>query len=67
MIEKTERPEIVSDAHLIYLDELRESGATNMWGAGEYLEHEFCLARNESKTILIYWMNTFGERHPRGE
>ncbi len=29
------------EAVLTYLDALRASGATNMFGAGEYLEEEF--------------------------
>lgn len=56
----TERPEVVTDEHLEYLDELRESGVTNMFGAGTYLEDEFGLTRDEARTVLTYWMNTFG-------
>ena len=56
----TERPEVVTDEYLEYLDELRESGVTNMFGAGSYLEEEFGLTRNDARTVLMYWMNTFG-------
>jgi len=60
-----DRPSIVSDNHLTYLDDLRESGVTNMFGAGEYLDRTFSeLNRGESHTILAYWMESFGERHP---
>ena len=61
-----ERPEIVSNEHLEYLDGLRESGATNMFGAAPYLQREFPnLTRAESRTIVSYWMKsfTFSERH----
>lgn len=64
MTDKVERPEIVEDEHLVYLDELRESGDTNMFGAGSYLEDEFCLGRREARTVLSYWMESFDERHP---
>ncbi len=56
----TTRPTIVNDEHLVYLDELRESGVTNMYGAGTYLSRDFGVTRNESHEILGYWMETFG-------
>ncbi len=46
-----------------YLDELRASGDTNMYGAGAYLEAEFDLEKKESANILTDWMDTFSERH----
>lgn len=49
-----------------YLDALRESGATNMFGAGAYLQREFGLTREEARGTLSKWMKTFGERHPKG-
>lgn len=42
-----------------YLDELRESGVTNMYGAGKYLENEFSLTKNEAKDLLLDWMKSF--------
>lgn len=61
-----ERPEFVTEEHLVFLDNLRESGATNMWGAGEYLENEYPeLSEKEAGKILLYWMDTFGERNPK--
>jgi hypothetical protein len=65
MAEKTERPAFATDELLEYLDELRESGVTNMYGAGSYLEAEFALDNKESTEVLIYWMHSFGERHPK--
>ncbi len=47
-----------------YLDELRESGDTNMLGARPYLAIAFDLEKKESADILTDWMKTFGERHP---
>ena len=59
-----ERPENITLEHLEYLDKLRESGATNIFGAGEYIEIEFGLDKKEAKEILSYWMKSFFERHP---
>lgn len=41
-----------------YLDELRESGITNMFGARPYLQEEFGLETNEAGAILVEWMKT---------
>jgi len=45
--------------HFYFLDRLRESGATNMWGATPYLEEEFNLPHNEASKIHLAWMKTF--------
>lgn len=63
MNDTIKKPEALVNFHLIYLDELRDSGATNMFGAGAYLQDEFDLSRNEAREILLYWMNTYEERH----
>ena len=55
------RPERIEDAHLTYLDELRESGVVNMFGAGAYFEREFDCDRLTASFILGYWMDTFGD------
>lgn len=44
-----------------YLDELRESGITNMFGAGSYIQQEFSVTKREARTLPIEWMETFGE------
>jgi|TARA_B100001094_G_scaffold162704_1_gene157467 hypothetical protein len=44
-----------------YLDELRENGETNMFGAAPYLQDEFGLDRKEAREILQNWMNNFGK------
>ena len=60
------KPEYCREEHLIYLDKLRESGVTNMFGAGTYVTAEYGFSLQESKQIVLYWMETFGERHPEG-
>ena len=44
-----------------YLDDLRESGETNMFGAASFLMAEFGIKRKESREILSLWMKTFSE------
>ena len=51
-----EQPEAV---YFNYLVELRDSGVTNMFGAGPYLEEEFGLHRREANDILTAWMKSF--------
>ena len=50
------------EKYFTFLDELRESGVTNMFGAAPYLEDEFQLNRKEAKSILIAWMESFNKR-----
>ena len=39
-----------------YLNRLRESGVTNMFGAVPYLREEFDIGRAEASKILSEWM-----------
>jgi hypothetical protein len=57
-----ERPAFIKDEYLTYLDELRESGETNMFGAVPYLEDEFGFSKQDARIVLSYWMKSFGER-----
>lgn len=62
-----EKPEALHDQHLEYLDTLRESGVTNMFGAAPFLKAEFSeLSKQDARQILQYWMKTFSDRHPEG-
>jgi len=60
------RPDIVTDEHLEYLDDLRDSGDTNMFGAGSWVRQEFGFTEKESRLIVGYWKDTFTDRH-KGE
>lgn len=45
-----------------YLEKLRQSGATNMYGATPYLQEEFPelrYDRDKAKEILLAWIKTF--------
>lgn len=45
-----------------YLNQLRESGITNMFGATPYLQSKFHLSRGFAADCLVYWMQTFGDK-----
>ena len=47
-----------------WLDMLRESGATNMFGAGPYLALAFDISKDEARTVVVKWMRSFEKRHP---
>ena len=51
---------------LYYLDDLRESGVTNMFGAAPFLVDVFGLQARDARKVLVYWMETFEVRHREG-
>ena len=44
-----------------YLDDLRESGVTNMFGAGPYVEEAFDIPESEARELLIGWMEAYSK------
>lgn len=65
---KIERPACVTDTHLYFLDGLRMTGITNMYGAVPYIQEAFNgMTRDTASKVLAYWMNSFSERHPEPE
>jgi hypothetical protein len=44
-----------------YLNDLRDSGVTNMFGATPYVEQEFEIEKREARRILQLWMSNFNE------
>ena len=46
---------------LEFLNILRDSGATNMFGATPYIKDEFDLDSEESKRLLMLWMANFND------
>jgi len=42
-----------------YLDGLRQSGVTNMFGAAPYVERDFGLSPKEAKEATVHWMRNF--------
>lgn len=45
--------------HKLFLDRLRASGTTNMFGAERYLAAEFEITTHEAREIVLEWMQTF--------
>ena len=43
----------------IYLETLRRSGVTNMFGATPYLENEFRISEAKARKILLDWMKNY--------
>jgi len=50
-----------------FLDDLRDSGITNMFGASDYLRETFGVDHKDAIVILTLWMKTFSQRHPGGD
>ena len=59
---KIEKPEIVTDEHLLFLDYLKKSEKINMHAAIPRIVKEFGISRSDARLILKYWMKTFSER-----
>ena len=54
-----------TETYFRFLDELRRSGRTNMFGAAPYLCEMFALDRQVARRILAEWMETFAARQGR--
>jgi hypothetical protein len=49
----------------LFLDKLRESGSTNMFGAAPYVSEAFGVSKHEARDLVKNWMQTFAERNPQ--
>jgi hypothetical protein len=56
MMDKFTRNEV-----FLYLEELRASGVTNMWGATPYLERHFELDKKTAKEWLLKWIKSYNK------
>ena len=45
----------------IFLNDLRDSGVTNMFGAAPYLQKEFGIDQKSAREVLANWMQSFSE------
>lgn len=50
---------MTGNKYWIFLEKLRRSGVTNMYGAGPYLEEAFDLNKFEARVILMDWMEHY--------
>jgi hypothetical protein len=53
---KTQAVNAYKMEQFIYLNKLRESGETNMYGASPYLQCAFSLNKREASKILVEWI-----------
>ena len=60
IMEKMMEPMV--EEYFQFLDTLRESGVTNMFGAAPYLQQQFGLDRGEARKVLLEWMESFSQR-----
>ena len=55
----TEKPPNLLPEHLEFLDDLRDLGDINMWGAAVPLRAAYpSLSQREARDILFFWMDT---------
>lgn len=58
---------MTTNKYWIFLEELRRSGATNMFGAAPYLMANFGeLSRAEARKILADWMHNYDPKDYEG-
>lgn len=50
---------MTDNKYWLYLEKLRRSGATNMYGAAPNLAHKFGLTMGEAENILVDWMENY--------
>ncbi len=52
---------MTDNKYYLFLERLRRSGKTNMYGAGQYLMQEFDLDMEAAREILIDWMKNYNQ------
>lgn len=50
---------MTNNQYWIFLEELRRSGAVNMFGAGPYIKEAFGVSSREARNILADWMEHY--------
>lgn len=50
---------MTDNKYWIYLEELRKSGVTNMYGATPYIMQEFGVSKQEAFIIVANWMKNY--------
>jgi len=51
--------ETMKDDVYTFLNDIRESGETNMFGATPYIQREFGIEKKEARAWLSSWMKDF--------
>lgn len=57
---------MTNNKYWIYLEKLRRSGETNMWGASPYLQKEFGLDKYTANSILTEWIKNYDRKDYEG-
>ena len=52
---------MITEQHRDFLNDLRDSGVTNMFGAAPYLQKEFGIDQKSAREVLANWMQSFSE------
>lgn len=50
---------MTKNEYWLYLERLRRSGETNMYGAAPYLMRDFGLSKGDAYRILADWMDNY--------
>lgn len=50
---------MTKNKYWIFLEKLRRSGVTNMFGSARYLQDEFAISRKEANKIIEDWMDNY--------
>lgn len=54
--------------HLVFMDELKDAGASNILGAAKDLTREFPeLSTAEAVAVMLHWVDTYEARHGAGK
>ena len=51
----------ISNEVFLYLEELRESGVTNMFGAHQYVMEDFEISKTLAIKLVKTWMDSYNE------
>ena len=57
---------MTDNKYWIFLEKLRRSGVTNMYGAAPYLQAEFDVSNREAIKILADWMRNYNSADYEG-
>lgn len=52
-------------SYLLFLDEIRDSGKINMFGAPGVMQAMFDMSKKDAMAVVTTWMDTYTLRHPR--
>ena len=50
--------------HKLFLEKLRRSGKTNMFGADPWLQKQFGMSKKEAYAVLSEWINSYDPKDP---